>query len=280
MIFNGMKPNGMNLNGLMTLTSDFGTADGYVGAVKGRILSIAPQARLVDISHEISPQNVVQGAWCLKRAAPRFPAGTIHLAVVDPDVGSSRTGIVMETERFLLVGPDNGLLFLAAREAGIRRVIAIDEAHQEWGKSETFDALHLFAPVAAHLAAGMGLGDVGKDKSDWVRLERMEPRMTGDMIEGRILFFDRFGNGITNIARGLCRGDPAQAEYGAGGKASIHTHYAAIGHDPRCAGAPAVGAIWNSDGLLELAAYGGSARERAGLEEGTEVRVWFEPESR
>lgn len=273
-----MNLNGLKPGGLITFTSDFGTADGYVGAVKGCILSIAPQVRLVDISHEISPQNVVQGAWCLKRAAPRFPAGTIHLAVVDPDVGSARTGIVMETERFLLVGPDNGLLFLAAREAGIRRVIAIDEAHGAWRKSETFDALHLFAPVAAHLAAGMGLGDVGPDISDWVELERMEPRMTRNMIEGRILFFDRFGNGITNIARELCRGDPALAEYGTRGRAAIHTHYAAIGHDPGCAGASSVGAIWNSDGLLELAAYGGSARERAGLEEGTRVRVYFEPE--
>ena len=98
----------------ITLTTDFGTRDGYAGAMKGRLLSLAPGIPLVDISHDLSPQAIVEGAWCLRRAVPKFPPGSVHLAVVDPEVGGWRNALVVMTERFLLVGPDNGLLSLAA----------------------------------------------------------------------------------------------------------------------------------------------------------------------
>ena len=110
---------------LLTLTTDFGTAGGYAGAIKGRVLSAVPETTIVDISHDIAPHNIAEGAWCLRRAVPRFPPGSVHMAVVDPGVGGGRAGLIVRTERFLLLAPDNGLLTLIAREDGIRRILAV-----------------------------------------------------------------------------------------------------------------------------------------------------------
>lgn len=261
--------------GIVTLTTDFGTADGYAGAMKGRILSIAPRAAIVDISHRIEPQNVVQGAWCLRRAVPQFPPGTVHVAVVDPGVGSSRRALVIETERCLLVGPDNGLLSLAAREANIRRVIAVEESGADWRKSDSFDGLELFAPVGARLLLGQAPGEFGTEIDDWQKLETPPVERVEQGVVGQILFFDRFGNAVANIAREELDGTPSWVEVGEARAVRIHGHYAALAESGQEAetGGPRAGAFWNSDGLLEIAVYRGSARERLGLEPGTPVRV-------
>jgi hypothetical protein len=256
----------------LTLTTDFGTADGYVGALKGRILSIAPDVHLHDIAHDVPPQDIARGAWCLRRAAPQFPPGTVHLAVVDPGVGSERAGIVIETERYVLVGPDNGLLYLAARDDGIRRIVEINETAEEWYKSTTFDGLTLFAPVAALLAAGMPLDDVGPDAEELVEWSDATVRVHGSVVEGRVILFDRFGNGITDIPGDALKGRAVERIYLRNAQEVQYCH-----HYAELAGAARPGALVNSDGRLELTLYGDSAQARLGLHAGDPVRVLLRP---
>lgn len=253
---------------VITLTTDFGTADGYVGAMKGRLLSICPDAVLCDITHAIAPQHLWQAAWCLRRAVPHFPPGTVHLCVVDPGVGSARSGLVLQTERYLLVGPDNGVLTLAARDDRLLRAIEIDETSGAWRKSHSFDGLHLFAPVAAHLAAGMPLEEVGPEAEDLEHLPEREPAVQGNVVEGAIVLIDRYGNAISNIARRHVESRHIERVFLASGQeVMLCDHYAQI------AGAQRPGALFNSDDLLEIALYGDSAHERLHLREGESVRV-------
>ena len=258
---------------ILTLTSDFGTADGYVGAMKGRVLSLAPEAALVDISHEIAPQDVLQGAWCLKRAVPRFPAGTVHLAVVDPGVGSARRGLVVETERFLLIGPDNGLLIWAAEADGIRYVRAIDPARGPWRRSATFDGLSLFATVAGHLLAGTAPDAVGDAIASWERIAIKRATACQNCIEGEVILHDRFGNAITNITQEALSDRPlARIELAgerARGAVRLCARYGDLAGEPG-----AVGALWNSDGHLELFTWSGSVCQAAGLARGSPVRAF------
>jgi hypothetical protein len=257
-----------SLSSIITLTTDFGTADGYVGAMKGRILTINRGAAVVDISHEVLPQNILHGAWCLRRAAPRFPEGTVHVAVVDPGVGSWRSALVIETSHFYFIGPDNGVLSLAANDDGIVRVVEIADKSRLWQKSASFDGLTLFAPVAAHLAAGMALDAVGTDAEDVVTLPEPQPVYAEGVVEGTVILFDRFGNAISNISRADLENRPIDRVFLHGGlEAKVCEHYAQL------AGSGRVGAVWNSDGRLELSLYEQSLKDRLGLELGEPVRV-------
>ncbi|MBI4081148.1 MAG: SAM-dependent chlorinase/fluorinase [Candidatus Lambdaproteobacteria bacterium] len=257
---------------MITLTTDYGTADGFVGAVKGCILTLHPRARLVDISHEIGPQDVWHGAWCLRRAAPRFPPGAVHLVVVDPGVGSERAALIVETARSLLVGPDNGVLSLAAGEERVHRVVRIEESPPRWHRSASFDGLTLFAPVAAHLAAGMAPTAFGGEIGRMVELELPAPERVPGALHGRLLGFDRFGNGLTNISRAhLAAEAPRAVRFGTGVIAEPASHYGALREHPE---QPL--ALWNGDDYLELALYRGSVRERYALAAGDPVTVLLE----
>jgi len=258
---------------ILTLITDFGTRDGYVGAMKGSILTMAPNVAIHDITHGITPQQVWEGAWCLRRAAPRFPPGTVHLAVVDPGVGSSRSGIVIETTNYLLVGPDNGLLALAAQDDGIQRIVEIeDESGEAWQRSATFDGLSLFAPVAAQLLAGVPLEDIGPEAEDMVELPEPEPARQGHFLEGEVVLFDRFGNAMTNISTAHVEPYGIEHIYLADG---AEVQY--IGYYAELAGSTGLGAIFNSDGRLELALYGESAQRRFNLRVGQKIRVLLRP---
>lgn len=264
-----MKPPPEPARSLITLTTDFGTAGGYVGAIKGRILSEAPHAAIHDISHQIAPQSVLEGAWCLGRAAPRFPAGTLHLAVVDPGVGSSRLAIIVETEHFLLLGTDNGLLHLAAQKGGIKRIYAVAESPPGRVRSGSFDGLTLFAPAAASLLMGAAPRELGEEQKGMVPLDQPVPKRRDRMLEGEILLFDHFGNAITNITQlDLAPATPLEITLGSAGSARLCHHYAEIAESPG-----QIAAIWNSDGHLELALYGQSLRERHNLKTGERVQV-------
>lgn len=185
---------------ILTLLTDFGEADGFVGIMKGVILGIVPDARLVDLSHQVPPQQIMPAALLLRLAMPFFPRGTVHLVVVDPGVGTARRPIAIETDNALLVGPDNGVLAPAAEASGIRRVHAIESPEvRRHVLSNTFHGRDLFAPAAAHLAAGFPIESLGPALVEPQPLALPEPQILGDRILGEVVYIDHFGNLITNI---------------------------------------------------------------------------------
>ncbi len=190
----------MRASGIITLLTDFGTRDAYVGIMKGVALGICPTARLVDLTHEVPPQAVRVGALVLRSAVDSFPAGTVHLAVVDPGVGSARRPVLAVTEGAVLVGPDNGLLAPAAAALGVRTVrqLARDEFFRR-PVSDTFHGRDVFAPVAAHLAAGTPPDAFGPELPGLQPLDLPEPRVEAGAVHGEVVYVDRFGNLITNI---------------------------------------------------------------------------------
>jgi len=185
---------------VITLTTDFGTADHFVAAMKGVILGIAPRVRLVDITHEITPYEVNEAAFVLAQAWSWFPKGTIHVAVVDPGVGSERRPILVEAGGHRFLGPDNGI-FTAIYDAAPHRVREISNrklmlAHV----SRTFHGRDVFAPAAAHLAKGAPPARFGKQIQDFLRSATLHPVRTKPHVwSGAILRADRFGNLITNL---------------------------------------------------------------------------------
>jgi S-adenosylmethionine hydrolase len=188
---------------IITLTTDFGQTDSYVGAMKGAILSICPRAALVDISHEIRPQSVQQAAYVLSTATPYFPAGAVHLVVVDPGVGTGRRPVVVQTERALYVAPDNGVLELVLNQEPAQRAVHLTEPRYRLPQvSATFHGRDIFAPAAAYLACGTTPDQMGESISptELVPLELPEPQAEpGGQWKGMILHIDHFGNLITNI---------------------------------------------------------------------------------
>jgi S-adenosyl-L-methionine hydrolase (adenosine-forming) len=255
---------------LVTLTTDFGLRDPFVGIMKGVILSRAPQARLVDLTHDIGPQDVLAGALVLRHATPYFPAGTIHVAVVDPGVGGSRRPLCVETTAGLLVGPDNGLLSLAAPPAEVRGIIHLtDERFFLSPRSATFHGRDVFAPVAAALACGTPPAALGAPADDLVRLDVPEPHREAGAITGRVLYADHFGNLVTNVPESaLADLDRGRLTLRAGSTVltGIHGSYASV-----ATGHPV--AVVGSWGLVELAVRDGSARAALGLDVGDGVRI-------
>lgn len=187
---------------MITLLTDFGTADYFVPAIKGVILSINPQARIIDLTHQIPAQDIASAAFTLEGCYRNFPAGTIHLAVVDPGVGSSRRAIVAEAGDYLFVGPDNGLFSYAyARQEHVRVFQIEREDLFRQPVSATFHGRDVFAPIAAHLSLGLQAENVGRRIDDYVRFDISRPAVSedGKRIFGLIIHIDRFGNCITNL---------------------------------------------------------------------------------
>lgn len=189
---------------LISLTTDFGLKDGNVGVMKGVILSICPQAQIIDISHNIAPQNVREAALILFRSAPYFPEGTIHVVVVDPGVGTERRPMAARLGRWYYVGPDNGILTLllerAEQEDWPRQFVHL-ERREYWlpQVSSVFHGRDIFAPVAAHLACGVPLPELGNPILDPVRLNLPQPQKTTAGWRGEIIHIDHFGNAASNI---------------------------------------------------------------------------------
>lgn len=189
---------------ILTLTTDFGIKDGFVGTLKGVIWSICPSARIADISHAITPQNVLEGAFALWRAYPFFPAETVHLAVVDPGVGTSRRPVAMRLGEHTFVGPDNGLFTPMIEDSEKKgwRVEIVHLTNQKYFLPEisrTFHGRDIFAPVAAHLANGVPLNDLGPSIKDPVRLQMPTPEKTANGWRAHITVIDIFGNLTTDL---------------------------------------------------------------------------------
>lgn len=192
----------MSKRPIITLLTDFGLRDSYVAEMKAVILSICPEANIVDISHEVRKFDIQMGAFLLARAARFFPKGTIHLAVIDPGVGTERRPIIVETERSLYVGPDNGLLMLSAHREGIKHIYTIvNRKYMLREVSRTFHGRDIFSPAAAYLAKGVPPFEFGPEIFDPVMPSFVKPKIISKTtVEGVIMHIDDFGNMITNIA--------------------------------------------------------------------------------
>lgn len=260
-------------SGIITLLTDFGVADAFVGIMKGIILSIAPDVDLVDLTHTVPPQQILPAALILGSAVPFFPAGTIHVAVVDPGVGSARRPIVIETERGLLVGPDNGVLSLAAAALGRRQVRRVENEHLlRLPVSQTFHGRDIFAPVAAHLSRGMAVDTVGGPLDSIVELPLPMPQRTAAGIRGEVIHVDHFGNLLTNIDADALAHFPAQhVSVSIDGKlvAGPVAAYAAVPEGTALA-------IVGSWGVVEIAVRNGSAAQTFAAGPGTPVTVVVE----
>jgi len=257
---------------IVTLTTDFGTADGYAGAMKGIILGICPEAVVVDISHEVKPQAVRQAAYVLSTVTPYFPEGTVHLVVVDPGVGSDRRAIAVQCGRATFVAPDNGVLSLALALDPPQAAVQILSSQPI---SATFHGRDLFAPVAARLACGAGLGEVGVPiaAGGLVRLSDLSAQRQADgSWLGQIVHVDRFGNLITDIEMAMTD-DPAPER---SPRAVVWVGKARIEGVVRTYSDVAPGepvAYVGSSGRVEIALRDGSAAARLGVGVGDVVRV-------
>ncbi len=266
---------------IITMTSDFGSKDAFVGSVKGVIFKIHPQAQIIDISNEINPQDIWEAAYTLKCAYTHFPKGTIHLAVVDPGVGSGRRPIIVVTESYYFVGPDNGLFTPIYQEAERLRVHHITSAHYFLpSPGPTFHGRDIFAPVAGWLAKGIPSGNFGEEISDFARLNVPAPKSAQNTIDGHVIHIDRFGNIITNIMYKDLQPligestDLGIVSVTISGKEvkGLKKYYAEA--------APGVpGAIINSSGALEIFMFKQNARTALSVKRGEAVRLAVAPKT-
>ena len=259
---------------IVSLLSDFGNKDPYVAEMKAVILSINPQARIVDITHEIEKFGIRMGAYVLASAVPYFPKGTVHVAVVDPGVGTERRPIIAETSRGIYVGPDNGLLMLAAHKEEIMNVYVIENPEYMLPKvSKTFHGRDIFAPAAAYLAAGIAPSKFGAVIDDYVFPEFVKPQMKQGELVGEVLCIDGFGNIISNIQAedleraGFHEGDSLVVVVG--GKNLSVLFCSAYGEVPVGSSLALIG----GGNFLEVAVNQGSASEVFGVKVGDAFRV-------
>lgn len=259
---------------LVTLTTDFGSRDAYVAVMKAVMLGIHPGLRFIDISHEVPPQDLMAAAFILSDAAPYFPAGTIHLAVVDPGVGTSRPAVALRAGEQMFVGPDNGLFPLVMQDTPLHQAVVLDRP-AFWrtpSPSATFHGRDIFAPVAAHLAAGRTLTEVGTPAETLHRLHWPLPLADEQGVQGWVLHVDRFGNAITNISRAIletyrqARG--VKCYVGSGVVHGLHRTYGDVEE-----GDPLL--LFGSSELLEIAVHGGNAARLLSIKKGTTVNLVF-----
>jgi len=260
---------------IITLLTDFGYKDHYVGVIKGVILGINPEITLVDISHNITPHNVLEGAITLSNAYSYFPKGTIHVAVVDPGVGSERKAILMVAPDYTFVGPDNGIFGLLYAQLKEYRVYELSNpSFFRKSVSATFHGRDIFAPVAAYLAKGVSPSEMGREINDYQAIAIPVPDIEEMSLKGTIIYIDGFGNAVTNINRsqlGKIGGQTGlKVKAGETVISAISQNY----HNVK-KGAPL--ALLGSSELLEISIREGNARMMLGLKEGDEVLVVNNP---
>ncbi len=274
---------------VITLTTDFGTRDWFVGTMKGVILNIQPRATVVDLTHEIPPGDVRAGAFALMAGCRFFPQGTVHVAVVDPGVGGARRTIAVQTENHFFVGPDNGVLSFALARKKIKAIHQLtNEKLFLKPVSHTFHGRDVFAPVAAQLSRGVPIQKLGPSLDAFVRLEWPQLRILHSGIKGEVVHLDRFGNAITNIPVGVQASACSQRS-----KLKLELQLADsparvptwdswtvfVKGKPICLVSPfyqsvprgRTVAVPGSSGFLEIAVNGGSAERKLGLKIGDRV---------
>jgi len=261
----------MTTQPIITLLTDFGNRDPYVGAIKGVILSLNAGTILVDLSHEVPPQDIIAGAFFLEESAPHFPPGTIHLAVVDPGVGTARRGLAAKARGHFWVGPDNGIFHLVFREGGPLEIVSLENSRYfRESLSTTFHGRDIFAPVAAHLSLGTPLEALGPPITDPMALPWPQAIFTSEAVRGEIVYVDGFGNLVSNI-----RGSDLMSWLGEESyvvilgsltlQGLVRTYGDALHGDFL--------ALVGSHGYLEIACAEGNAARRLGVEKGRSLAV-------
>ncbi len=256
----------------ITITTDFGTKDGFVGTMKGVIWSICPEAHIADISHEIAPQNILEGAFALWRAYSFFPSGTVHIAVVDPGVGTKRRPIAARLGGHTFVGPDNGLftpMYEDAEQYGLTMEVVHLAIEKYWlhNVSHTFHGRDIFAPVAAHLANGVPLSDLGPALRDPARIKMPKPVKTAKGWRAHVTVVDIYGNLTTDLpAESVARS--RNVIFRLGGQ-EVHGLVQSYGHKK-----PGdLVALVDSEDFIEIAVVNGSAAQTLGAKVGDVVEV-------
>ena len=255
---------------IITLTTDFGLQDHYVSAMKAAILAIAPDARLVDISHNIPPQDIMAGAWVVRNATMLYPPNTVHLVVIDPGVGTDRSPVAIKIEDQFFVGPDNGIFSLIGEDFEYEAVVLNKEKFWRKERSNTFHGRDIFAPVAAHLSNGLNISHLGSPLEKLVTFRWAIPISDKDGIQGWIVHIDRFGNLISNIPEALIKEalNLSQLRIYVGNTIlkNIVLTYSDVPD-----GEPA--AYIGSSGTLEVAINKGNAKEMLGVEKGAQISI-------
>lgn len=258
------------MSGIITLTTDFGVKDYYTGAMKAVILGIAPKVRLIDISHNIEPQDVMGGAWVVRNCAELFPDNTIHLVVVDPGVGTERNPVALRIGNQYYVGPDNGIFSLLTGEHDYDAVRLNKPEYWRDNSSETFHGRDIFAPVAAHLANDVPLDQLGEKIDELVTYRWASPIADKAGIQGWIVHIDRFGNLVSNIPEKLIRekveGRSMKIYVG---NTILHKIVKSYGFVEE--GEPA--AYIGSAGMLEIAINKGDASQMLSVRKGAQISI-------
>jgi S-adenosylmethionine hydrolase len=256
---------------IITLLTDFGTKDHYVASMKGVILNINPQCLLIDITHQVNPQDIEGGAFILANAYSYFPKGTIHLSVVDPGVGGIRKPILLVTQNYFFVGPDNGLFTLAAQQEKVKQVVVLTKKKYFLQKvSRTFHGRDVFAPVAAHLSLGIKPKTFGHEISSMKELRFQKPVVKEGRLLGEILHTDAFGNVISNIDEtGLFRFVQGRPFVIRAGKKSIHGFKGGYWEGKE----GELIALFGSGGFLEISAREGNAEKILKVRRGDPVVI-------
>jgi S-adenosylmethionine hydrolase len=255
----------------ITLLTDFGMKDHYVASMKGVILSINPQCNLIDITHQVSPQNIQEGAFILANSYSSFPKGTIHLSVVDPGVGGIRKPILLVTQNYFFVGPDNGLFTLVAQREKVEKIIVLTQQKYFLTKlSTTFHGRDIFAPVAAHLSLGIQPNAFGDQTRAWVKVRFGKPAIEKGRLLGEVLHIDTFGNFVSNIDEKIFFRFTKERPYVIWvGKKKIH--HLGKGYWEGKPGEPM--ALIGSSGYLEISMNKGNAQKTLKMKRGDPIQV-------
>lgn len=259
---------------LVTLLTDFGERDYFVPSMKGVMLGINPQLRILDLSHQVAAHNIKEAAFFLKSCYRYFPDGTVHVIVVDPGVGSQRRPLLVSTSRYFFIAPDNGVLDeIFDEEASVEIRVIENKQYRLDADGATFDGRDLFAPAAAWLTKGQVPGSYGRLIRDAVRLSKDEPKMDNGKLVGKVVYIDHFGNLISNITstdlqtfRSVTKREIEAIYLGGTHISGMKTHYA-----EGALGLP--DALINSNGQLEIFVKQGSAVDRCGAKIGQRIEI-------
>ncbi|MCZ2341150.1 MAG: SAM-dependent chlorinase/fluorinase [Bacteroidales bacterium] len=260
------------MSALITLTTDFGETAPYIAAMKGAILSVYRGARLIDLTHQIRPQDIRHADFFLGSAVRYFPAGTIHLAIVDPGVGGQRLPLLIAVGGQFLIGPDNGLFTSAIRTLGGSPIVRQLTEPQFWREqvSHTFHGRDLFGPVAAHLASGVDPEEFGPRLRGWIELPIHSAICWQDRCEGEVCFIDDFGNILTNIPQVQIKELPVRVALNGG--LQEHVRWVRTYAD---AGPGELVCLFSSEGFFEIAVVQGHAAARLQATVGMSVELQF-----